>query len=73
MILCGLFDTEMTISSTLQYNRIGSEADHWNAGEFVMVKFLQSIGDKMLELLESEAKKRDVTVQKLVRAIIITD
>lgn len=38
-----------------------------------MVKFMQSIGDKMLELLEAEAKKRDVTIQKLVRAIIIPD
>lgn len=38
-----------------------------------MVKFMHLIGDKMLDLLDAEAKKRDVTVQKLVRAIIMPE
>ena len=32
-----------------------------------MVKFMQSVGDKMLELLETEAKMRDVTTEACPR------
>jgi hypothetical protein len=38
-----------------------------------MAKFILSVGDGMFELLTSEAKRRDVTVQQLLRAVIVPD
>lgn len=38
-----------------------------------MAKFIMSIGDEAFKLLGSEAKDRDVTVQQLLRAVIVPD
>ena len=38
-----------------------------------MPKFLMSVGDATLKKLEKEAAKREITVQELIRAIIIPD
>jgi hypothetical protein len=38
-----------------------------------MAKFMQSIGDQTFQVLASEARKRDVTVQKLLRAVILPE
>ncbi len=36
-----------------------------------MAKFIMSIGDEAYKLLGLEAKNRDVTVQQLLRAVIV--
>lgn len=38
-----------------------------------MAKFIMSIGNEAFKLLGSEAKDRDVTVQQLLRAVIVPD
>lgn len=38
-----------------------------------MAKFILSVGDGTFKLLESEAKRRDVTVQQLLRAVIVPE
>jgi hypothetical protein len=38
-----------------------------------MAKFILSVGDGTFEILASEAKKRDVTVQQLLRAVIVPE
>ena len=38
-----------------------------------MKKFLQSIDDKVYGKLEKVAEKRGITVQELIRAVIIPD
>lgn len=38
-----------------------------------MAKFIMSIGNEAFKLLGSEAKERDVTVQQLLRAVIVPD
>ena len=38
-----------------------------------MAKFIMSIGDESFKHLEFEAKNRDVTVQQLLRAVIVPD
>ncbi len=38
-----------------------------------MAKFIMSIGDEAFKLLGLEAKNRDVTVQQLLRAVIVPD
>ncbi len=38
-----------------------------------MAKFIMSIGDTAFEILANEAKNRDVTVQQLLRAVVVPD
>jgi hypothetical protein len=38
-----------------------------------MAKFIMSIGDNAYEILSNEAKDRDVTVQQLLRAVVVPD
>jgi len=38
-----------------------------------MAKFIMSIGDEAFKVLGTEAKNRDVTVQQLLRAVIVPD
>jgi hypothetical protein len=38
-----------------------------------MAKFIMSIGDNAYDILSSEAKNRDVTVQQLLRAVVVPD
>jgi hypothetical protein len=38
-----------------------------------MAKFIMSIGDTAFEILSNEAKNRDVTVQQLLRAVVVPD
>lgn len=38
-----------------------------------MAKFIMSIGNEAFNLLSTEAKNRDVTVQQLLRAVIVPD
>jgi hypothetical protein len=38
-----------------------------------MAKFIMSIGDNAFDILSSEAKNRDVTVQQLLRAVVVPD
>ena len=38
-----------------------------------MAKFILSVGDGTFKILASEAKKRDVTVQQLLRAVIVPE
>ena len=38
-----------------------------------MAKFIMSIGDNAYEVLANEAKNRDVTVQQLLRAVVVPD
>ena len=38
-----------------------------------MPKFLMSVGDETLKRLEKEAKKREISVQEFVRAVVIPD
>ena len=38
-----------------------------------MAKFILSVGDGTFEILSSEAKRRDVTVQQLLRAVIVPE
>jgi len=38
-----------------------------------MAKFILSMGDGTFKKLETEAKKRDVTVQQLLRAVIVPE
>jgi hypothetical protein len=38
-----------------------------------MAKFMQSIGDQTFQVLAGEAGKRDVTVQQLLRAVILPE
>ncbi len=38
-----------------------------------MAKFIFSLGDANFRLLQSEAKARDITIQELIRAVIIPD
>ena len=38
-----------------------------------MAKFIMSIGNEAFNLLATEAKNRDVTVQQLLRAVIVPD
>jgi|GEM_PF-1857660 hypothetical protein len=38
-----------------------------------MAKFILSVGDGTFKILESEAKRRDVTVQQLLRAVIVPE
>jgi hypothetical protein len=38
-----------------------------------LAKFIMSIGDEAFKLLGLEAKNRDVTVQQLIRAVIVPD
>ena len=38
-----------------------------------MAKFILSVGDDTFRILESEAKRRDVTVQQLLRAVIVPE
>jgi hypothetical protein len=38
-----------------------------------LAKFIMSIGDEAFKLLGLEAKNRDVTVQQLLRAVIVPD
>jgi len=38
-----------------------------------MAKFILSVGDDTFRTIASEAKKRDVTVQQLLRAVIVPE
>ena len=38
-----------------------------------MAKFIMSIGNEAFNLLATEAKNRDVTVQQLLRAVVVPD
>ena len=38
-----------------------------------MAKFIMSIGDEAFSVLSREAKTRDVTVQQLLRAVVVPD
>ncbi|HEX4919848.1 MAG TPA: hypothetical protein VFV92_03815 [Candidatus Bathyarchaeia archaeon] len=38
-----------------------------------MVKFIMSIGNEAFSVLANEAKHRDVTVQQLLRAVVVPD
>lgn len=38
-----------------------------------MAKFMISVGDSIFKIIESEAKKRHVTVQELMRAVIVPE
>jgi hypothetical protein len=38
-----------------------------------LAKFIMSIGDNAFDILSSEAKNRDVTVQQLLRAVVVPD
>jgi hypothetical protein len=38
-----------------------------------LAKFILSVGDGTFEVISSEAKKRDVTVQQLLRAVIVPE
>ena len=38
-----------------------------------MAKFIMSIGDNAYDILSNEAKNRDVTVQQLLRAVVVPD
>ncbi len=38
-----------------------------------MAKFILSVGDGTFRMLASEAKRRDVTVQQLLRAVIVPE
>ena len=38
-----------------------------------MAKFILSVGDGTFKILEAEAKRRDVTVQQLLRAVIVPE
>jgi hypothetical protein len=38
-----------------------------------MAKFIMSIGDTAYDILSNEAKNRDVTVQQLLRAVVVPD
>jgi hypothetical protein len=38
-----------------------------------MAKFIQTVSDEQYAKLEAEAKKRDTTVQQLIRVVIIPD
>ena len=38
-----------------------------------MAKFILSVGDGTFTLLEAEAKRRDITVQQLLRAVIVPE
>jgi hypothetical protein len=38
-----------------------------------MAKFIFSLGEANFRLLQSEAKGRDITIQELIRAVIIPD
>ena len=38
-----------------------------------MAKFILSVGDGTFKILASEAKRRDVTVQQLLRAVILPE
>ena len=38
-----------------------------------MAKFILSVGDDTFKILESEARRRDVTVQQLLRAVIVPE
>jgi len=38
-----------------------------------MAKFIMSIGDNAYDVLLNEAKNRDVTVQQLLRAVVVPD
>jgi hypothetical protein len=38
-----------------------------------MAKFILSVGDGTFKILASEAKRRDVTIQQLLRAVIVPE
>ena len=38
-----------------------------------MAKFIMSIGDNAYDILSNEAKNRDVTVQQLLRAVVVPE
>ena len=38
-----------------------------------MAKFIFSVGDENYRVLATEAKTRDITIQELIRAVIIPD
>lgn len=38
-----------------------------------MAKFIMSIGDEAFKLLSSEADNRDVTIQQLLRAVVVPE
>ncbi len=38
-----------------------------------VAKFLQSIGDNIYKTLETEAEKREISVQELIRCVIVPD
>ncbi len=38
-----------------------------------MAKFIFSLGDANFSMLKAEAKGRDITIQELIRAVIIPD
>jgi hypothetical protein len=38
-----------------------------------MAKFILSVGDGTFKILASEAKRRDVTVQQLLRAVVVPE
>lgn len=38
-----------------------------------MAKFIFSLGDANFQMLKSEAKQRDISIQELLRAVIIPD
>jgi hypothetical protein len=38
-----------------------------------MAKFILSVGDNTFNIIASEAKKRDVTIQQLLRAVIVPE
>jgi hypothetical protein len=38
-----------------------------------LAKFILSVGDGTFKILASEAKRRDVTVQQLLRAVIVPE
>ncbi len=60
-------------SRTLAMEQPPSERGREPYEQIAMAKFIMSIGDNAYDILSNEAKNRDVTVQQLLRAVVVPD
>ena len=58
------------MKNPVQFSRLISNID---TGYLAMPKFMQSLGAETYQRLTIEAKMRDVTVQSLIRTVIVPD
>src|SRR5437870_5788888 len=69
----GRRQSSSTTPLSIQHKRNGAYGRSKGVWCITMAKFILSVGDGTFKILASEARRRDVTVQQLLRAVIVPE